>query len=97
MHVKTFLHFLKKFLNEKYPHIDFEFYLLCRAQYVHMGLNYGLLTLHEYEQIISDIEGLWRMKRHDMKFKFILLQLIHTAKLKFDCIIFRKNTENGNN
>ena len=54
-----------------------------------MGLNYSLLTLREYEQIISDIEELWIMKRHDMKFKFILPQLIHTAKWKFDYIIFR--------
>ena len=62
-----------------------------------MGLNYSMLTLHEYAQIISDIEELWLMKRHDMKFKFILPQLIHTVKWKLDYIIFRKNTENGNN
>ena len=31
-----------------------------------------------------------------MKFKFILPQLIHTVKWKFDYIIFRKNTEHGN-
>ena len=96
MHVKAFLHFLKKFLNDKYPRIDFDFYLLRRAQNAHIGLNYSLLTLHIYEQIISDIDELWLMKRH-MKFKFILLQLIHTVKWKFDYIIFRKNTENGNN
>ena len=58
MHMKAFLHFLKNFLNDKYPHVDFDFYLLHRAQNVHMGLNYSLLTLHEYEQIISDIEEL---------------------------------------
>ena len=62
-----------------------------------MGLNYSLLTLHEYEQIISDTEELWLMKKHDMKFKFILPQLIHTVKWEFDYIIFRKNNENGNN
>ena len=64
-----------------------------------MGLNYSLLTLHEYEQIISDIEELWLwlMKKHDIKFKFILTQLIHTVKWKFDYIIFRKITENDNN
>ena len=55
-----------------------------------MGLDYNLLTLHEYEQIISDIEELWLMKRHDMKFKFILPQLIILLKWKFDYIIFRK-------
>ena len=80
MHMKAFLHFLEKFLNGKYPLVDFDFYLSCHAQNVHMGLNHSLLTLHEYEQIISDIEELWLMKRHDMKFKFILPQLIHTFK-----------------
>ena len=37
------------------------------------------------------------MKRQDKKFKFIFPQLIHTAKWKFDYIIFIKNTKNGNN
>ena len=76
----AFLHFLKKFLNGKYPHIDFDFYLSRCAQNVRMGFNYSLLTLHEHEQIISDIEELWLMKIHDMKFKFILPQLIYTVK-----------------
>ena len=80
MHIKTFLHFRKIFLNEKYPHLHFEFYLLRRAQNVDMGLNYSQVTLHEYEQIISDIEKLWLMKKHDMKFKFILPQVLDTAK-----------------
>ena len=62
-----------------------------------MGLNCSLVTLFEYDQIISDIEELWLIKRQDTNFKFILLQLLHTAKWKFDNIIFRKNTENGNN
>ena len=75
MHMKTFLHVLKKFLNEKYAHIDFEFYLSCCTQNVHMGLHFSLLTLCEYDQIISDIEELWLMKRQDAKFKFILTQL----------------------
>ena len=58
----AFLHFLKKFLNGKYPHIDFDFYLSRCAQNVRMGFNYSLLTLHEHEQIISDIEELWLRK-----------------------------------
>ena len=94
--MKAFLHFLKKFLNNKYPHVDFDFYLSRHAQNVQMGLNYSLLTLHEYEQIISDIEELWHVKRHHIMLKFILPQLIHTFKWKFD-YIFRKTTENGNN
>ena len=67
------------FLNEKYAHIDFDFYLSRRTQNAHMGLNWTLLTLHEYDQIISDIEEIWIIKRSDTKFKFIYSQLIHTA------------------
>ena len=94
---KLLLHFLKKFWNDKYPHEDFEFYLSHHAQNVHMGLNYSLLMLHEYEQIISDIEELWLIKTHNMKFKFMLPHLIHIVKWKFEYIIFSKITENGNN
>ena len=82
--MKAVLHFLKKLLNDKYPHADFNFYLSRCAQNVHMGLNYSLLTLHDYEQFIFDIEELWLIKRHAVKWKF-------------DYIIFRKITENGNN
>ena len=76
--------------------MDFEFYLSSRTQNIYMGLNRSLLTLCEYNQVISDIEELWLMKRQDTKFKFTLPWLIHTTKWKFDYIIFRKNTENGN-
>ena len=72
MHMKAFLHFLKRFLIDKYPHMDFDFYLTCCSQNVHMDLNYSLLALHENEQIISDIEDLWLMKKHGTKFKFML-------------------------
>ena len=75
MHMKTFLHVLKKFLNDKYSHREIDFYLSRRAENVHMDFNYSLLTLHEYEKIISDIEELWLMKRQDLKFKFALPSL----------------------
>ena len=97
MHMITFLHASKKFLNEKYAHIDFDVYLSRRTQNVYLELNCSLLTFCEYDQIISDTEELWLMKKQDTKFKFILPQLIHNTKWKFDCIIFRKNTEKGSN
>ena len=54
MHMKIFLYFLKKFLNDKNQHIGFDFYLSRRGQNVHMRFNYSLLTMHEYEQFIFD-------------------------------------------
>ena len=74
--MKTFLHILKRCLCEKYPDISFEFYLSHRTKNVHMKLNCSLLTLREHEQIISDIEEIWPLRRQDMKFKFVMPQLI---------------------
>ena len=62
MYMKTFLHILKRFLNEKYPNINFEFYLSRRTKNVRMGLNCGLLTLHGHDQVISDIKEIWLLK-----------------------------------
>ena len=57
-----------------------------------MGLNCSTLTLPEHVAIISDIGNIWIKKRQDTKIKFIMPQLIHTTKWKFDYIIFRKST-----
>ena len=63
MHMKTFLHILKRRLCEEYPDILFEVYLSRRTKNVYMGLNCTLFILHEHEQIISDIEEIWLLKR----------------------------------
>ena len=88
--MKISLHILKRFLNEKYAGINFELYLSRRTENVHRGLNCSILTLHEHDQIISDIEKIWLLKRQDMKFKFVMPQLIQATKWKFDYIILRK-------
>ena len=91
--MKIFLHILKRFSNEKYRNINFEFYLSPHSKNVLMGRNCSILTLREHDQIISDIEEIWLLKRQDTKFKFIIPQLIHSTKQKFDYIIFRKITD----
>ena len=91
--MKTFLQILKRFLNEKYSGIRFDLYLSRRTKNFHMGLNCNILTSHEHDQIISDIEEIWLLKRQDTNFKFVMPQLIHTTKRKFDYNIFRKNAD----
>ena len=59
--MKTFVRIIKRILNEKYPSVDFDFYLLSCAKNVHMGLYFNILTLHD--QIISDIEETQLKKR----------------------------------
>ena len=49
MHMKTFVHIIKRILNEKYPSVDFDFYLLTCAKNVHMGLYFNILTLHDHD------------------------------------------------
>ena len=85
--MKIFLHVLKRLLNEKYPNINFEFYISCRSKYVYMEMSCSILTLREHDQIICDIEEVWLLKRQD---KFVIPQLIHTTKWKFDYFTFRK-------
>ena len=55
-----------------------------------MGLNYSLLELHELKQIILVIEERWLRRRQDASFKFVLPQLIHTVKWKYNCILFKQ-------
>ena len=79
-------------MNEKYPGVNFDFYLSTCARNVHMGLNCDILKLHDHDQIISGIKEIW-LKREDMNFKFVVMQLVHTTTWKFDYIIFRKNSD----
>ena len=88
--MKTFLYVLNNILDEKYSHIDFEFYLSRCTKNIHMGLNYSLLGPHEQNQIIFDIKELWLWRRQDTSFKFTLPQPIHTTNRKFNYIIFKK-------
>ena len=70
--MKTFLYVLNNILDEKYSHIDLEFYLSRCTKNIHMGLNYSLLGPHEQNQIIFDIKELWLWRRQDTSFKFTL-------------------------
>ena len=65
-----------------------------QAKNIHMGLDHNLLTLHDHDEIICDIKEIWLEKKQDTNFKFVLPQLIHTTKWKFNYIIFRKNFDN---
>ena len=92
---KHFLHILKRILNEKYPSVAFEFYLSTCAKNVHMALDYNLLTLHDHDEIIFDVKEVWLETIQDTSFKFVVLQLIHTTKWKFDYIVCRKYTDSS--
>ena len=92
MYMKTFLLILKRILIEKYPNVDFYFYLSSRSKNFHMGLNLNIVPLPEHIDIISENENIWKEKRQDTKFRFVIPQLIHTPKWKDNYIVFRGNT-----
>ena len=73
MFVNIFLHILKRILPEKYPNIEFYFYLLTPWKTVHMARKCNILSLSEHIGIISDTESI-------SKFKVVMPQLIHTTK-----------------
>ena len=83
IHMKTFLHIFKRILAERYPDLDFEFYLSSRSKNLHMGLNCNILSLSEYVNIISDIKRIWNEKRQDHNFVFVMPYLIHTTMIIF--------------
>ena len=80
MFVNIFLHILKRILPEKYPNIEFYFYLLTPWKTVHMARNCNILSLPEHVSIISNTESIWEEKKEDSKFKVVMPQLIHTTK-----------------
>ena len=57
-----------------------------------MGLNLNIVPLLEHIDIISDNENIWKEKRQDTKFRFVIPQLIYTPKWKDNYIVFRGNT-----
>ena len=54
MYMKTILHILERILREKYPNVEFDFYLLSQSKNVHMGLNCNIFSLSGHLDIISD-------------------------------------------
>ena len=90
MFMKTFLIMLSNVLKKDYPNVEVEFYLSRRSKFAHMGLDVPLTKIENYEQLISDIEKYWENKKQDEKFVFCEPYLIHSAKWKFDYVIFKK-------
>ena len=60
-----------------------------------MGLDHNLLTLHDHDEIIFDVKEVWLETIQDTSFKFVVPQLIHTTKWKFDYIVCRKYTDSS--
>ena len=89
--MKTFIHILQNRLSNKYPDIEFGFYVSRRSRYVHMGLDKSILSYEERYDITSDIMQIWSEKKQDDRFTIVKPHLINSTKWRFDYIIFEKN------
>ena len=90
MNWRVFISKLEKVLREKYPHIEFKFFISRKRRYIHIGLEKALLSYSEHSKIFEDIENFW--KRNEEK-GFDLLKhpiLVKIVKWKFDYLLFRK-------
>ena len=90
MNWRVFISKLEKVLREKYPHIEFKFFISRKRRYIHIGLEKALLSYSEHSKVIEDIENFW--KRNEEK-GFDLLKhpiLVKIVKWKFDYLLFRK-------
>ena len=91
MQVKYLINKLERILNEKYPHIDVNFYCFRRKKIVHFGTEISVQHYKDYVKFIKDIELslLRNMKNSD--FELVKPpQLVNSVKWKYDYVVFRK-------
>ena len=89
MRMKLFILYLKAYLKEKYPDVDFSFYLSKRKE-VYMDLLIPLLSYADCQKVISNIKEMWLSKKN-VDFYFVKPRLIHMMKWKCDYLISEKN------
>ena len=97
MQIKYLINKLERILNEKYPHIDVNFYCSRKKKIVHFGIERSVQQYKDYVKFIKDIELslLRNMKNSD--FELVKPpQLVNSVKWKYDYVVFRKRTSNQN-
>ena len=76
-------------MKDKCPELNAGFYVSRRNNCVHMGLDNSIFSYQSHTNINAEIDQFFKENLAD-KFVVNYLQLIHTAKWKFDCIVSRK-------
>ena len=59
MYMRAFLIALEKVLKKDHANINFQFYLLRRSKFVHMGLDEPLISIPNLNDIMEFIEKYW--------------------------------------
>ena len=81
---------LEKDVKIKFPEVHAAFYSSRRNMCVHMGLDKAIFAYSNFKQIIEQRNNFFDDHLAG-KFETNYLQLIHSAKWKFDYIFARKN------
>ena len=81
---------LEKFFKQKFHDLDAGFYVSKRNMCVHMGLEKSIFSYSNYKKITKEYNKFFE-EHLSNKFIVTKLQLIHTAKWKFNYIISWKN------
>ena len=96
MQIKYLINKLERILNEKYLHIDVNFYCSRRKKIVHFGIERSIQQYKDYMKFIKDIKKKFFL-RNTKNSNFELVkspQLVNSVKWKSDYIVFRKRTSN---
>lgn len=79
MKLKTFLIILKKYFINKYPTIEFDFYVSRRNLCVHMGLDKPVASYTFFMDIITDISNSWKENKQNHRFNCVVPYLINSV------------------
>ena len=89
MSIKKNILKIEKEMKDKCPELNAGFYVSRRNNCVHMWLDNSIFSYQSHTNINAEINKFFKENLAD-KFVVNYLQLIHTAKWKFDYIVSRK-------
>ena len=90
MSLRKLVQILKAYLSKICPDIDVEFYLSCRSNFVHVGLDFPLCSLKNHLEFVKEIHEFLSKGLDSTCFQLVDPQLVLTVKWKYDYIIVRK-------
>ena len=90
MQIKLFIYKLELLMKEKYPQIKIDFYCSRQKKNIHIGLDRGLFSFSEYSSVIKDFAQFFLKNKTDDEFEFVKPLLNHSAKWRYNYVIFRK-------
>ena len=89
MFIQKFVKRLEEYLRKKFPALNISLYVNRKCNFVHMGMDYPLMTTQVPYELISLIKDFERQNL-DERFRSPFPKLIHTTHWKYDYIIFER-------